>query len=848
MKRQIAVLMVLLFFLNIIAAFASVSAEDPVYIVPDDPEVIRFIGDAPKVERDLIIGTGDTLIIENQEVIMDPLGSEVISLEIEEGAAITILNSTIRSNRTDEPYKFLVQGEFYALNSTIKNCWGDVNSVNNLGGLEFRNTNATFEGCAVEDGVTNGIFGDNCNIYFYNGTIVGSDDDAIEVNNSYLEVDNSVLEINGWGIISRDSTVDLYNSSVQNIYGDRASGISLVDSLGHISHCSISNVEEDGIVGYRSVLFLDNTTIETDMNNPNSSCIISRSGDITIDNNHVSGSREVQIYIEDCCGIIRNNTIICKDDSANGPDGVDGIGITNSTVDVCYNYIENHYFNMWISNSLSHVTHNVIRNGSYGIQMNEYSTGSIEYNYLECLSLNGIMHYEVSAPIIGNTVLKCGGCYVLRRSDSVLEDNIGFTDVNDTYQFKDSFSCIFESHPLIRNCTFDIACSYSDSHAYFIDCSVETWYINEGTAYDCKSVDLKVVDDAGTPIPDAVVSVYSEHSGRYEEYLTNANGQVDGFYLVKQIITNGGRGMDVYPIFTDADRYQISASKGTEVSDSHSFNVSIEDTLMLIIDQPKLLYDISFTPSQEVELQRYERIDLNVLMSPSPADDVIVNWFSYDDLIRTGQEQTYTINGSELNPNEYLIRVEIITPGQAYFFNWTVTILDIDPYDPENPEDPEVPEDPEEPEDPVDPIDPEDPVDPYDTDNDGLPDQWENQHFGSLYYDQRDDPDHDGWTNIQEYDHGYDPNDYRDPSAYPEDPDDDDEQPTDPISEALVFIAVIGMIGITLLIIGVLVYIKYVSNKEPEDDDTGLIKPDEMAEEFPAEKKPKLKKKKKKSG
>jgi len=51
---------------------------------------------------------------------------------------------------------------------------------------------------------------------------------------------------------------------------------------------------------------------------------------------------------------------------------------------------------------------------------------------------------------------------------------------------------------------------------------------------------------------------------------------------------------------------------------------------------------------------------------------------------------------------------------------------------------------------------PED-VDAVDSDNDGLPDWWELRWFGTLAYGAGDDPDHDGLTNLQEYQHSTDP-------------------------------------------------------------------------------------------
>ncbi|UCE36600.1 MAG: hypothetical protein JSW00_13930 [Thermoplasmata archaeon] len=50
------------------------------------------------------------------------------------------------------------------------------------------------------------------------------------------------------------------------------------------------------------------------------------------------------------------------------------------------------------------------------------------------------------------------------------------------------------------------------------------------------------------------------------------------------------------------------------------------------------------------------------------------------------------------------------------------------------------------------------PGQPSDSDGDGLPDSWEQEHFGNLNQDANDDPDNDGKTNLQEYQAGSDPN------------------------------------------------------------------------------------------
>lgn len=49
-------------------------------------------------------------------------------------------------------------------------------------------------------------------------------------------------------------------------------------------------------------------------------------------------------------------------------------------------------------------------------------------------------------------------------------------------------------------------------------------------------------------------------------------------------------------------------------------------------------------------------------------------------------------------------------------------------------------------------------TDPNDVDEDGLPDDWERQYFGNLDQGPNDDPDGDGWDNLEEYKRGTDPN------------------------------------------------------------------------------------------
>ena len=51
-----------------------------------------------------------------------------------------------------------------------------------------------------------------------------------------------------------------------------------------------------------------------------------------------------------------------------------------------------------------------------------------------------------------------------------------------------------------------------------------------------------------------------------------------------------------------------------------------------------------------------------------------------------------------------------------------------------------------------------DPLVSVDSDGDGLPDDWERWHFGTLAYSANDDPDGDGLSNAEEFQHNTDPN------------------------------------------------------------------------------------------
>ena len=109
----------------------------------------------------------------------------------------------------------------------------------------------------------------------------------------------------------------------------------------------------------------------------------------------------------------------------------------------------------------------------------------------------------------------------------------------------------------------------------------------------------------------------------------------------------------------------------------------------------------------------------------------------------------------------------------------------------------------------TDPMDATDPwVDTSDTDGDGLPDTWENTHFGNLDQDATDDPDNDLFDNEDEYISGTDPND---PDSTPLDLGLD-------ILNSIIFWAVIGIIVIVLVVILII----YLFVKAVHDDDVPI--------------------------
>lgn len=104
----------------------------------------------------------------------------------------------------------------------------------------------------------------------------------------------------------------------------------------------------------------------------------------------------------------------------------------------------------------------------------------------------------------------------------------------------------------------------------------------------------------------------------------------------------------------------------------------------------------------------------------------------------------------------------------------------------------------------------DDVVDPTDTDGDGLPDEWERKNFGDLESSNGDeDSDGDGWSNIEEYQAGTDPND---PTSKPGSADDDDEPKS---SNVWVFIVV----AILVLVVVIVIIILLVLKRSKKDDE-----------------------------
>ena len=93
----------------------------------------------------------------------------------------------------------------------------------------------------------------------------------------------------------------------------------------------------------------------------------------------------------------------------------------------------------------------------------------------------------------------------------------------------------------------------------------------------------------------------------------------------------------------------------------------------------------------------------------------------YDRLIAAGVLSTYPWNESSNPPDDFAI-ANVGQVKKLFSFDWSGIVLD--------------------------------------SDGNGLPDAWEQQHFGHLGVDPNDDPDGDGATNLREYQRDTDPNHY----------------------------------------------------------------------------------------
>lgn len=136
---------------------------------------------------------------------------------------------------------------------------------------------------------------------------------------------------------------------------------------------------------------------------------------------------------------------------------------------------------------------------------------------------------------------------------------------------------------------------------------------------------------------------------------------------------------------------------------------------------------------------------------------------------------------------------------------------DITPDDDVEPDDDIVPDDDIEPDDDVKP---DDDVNTTDSDNDGLPDAWENATFGDLSQGANDDPDEDGYTNLQEYQADTDPQDKEDKPGPVEPTDDDDDDNGLSSTE----IGLIALVGILLLIIIVIIIVVILRGRKKDEE------------------------------
>ena len=125
-----------------------------------------------------------------------------------------------------------------------------------------------------------------------------------------------------------------------------------------------------------------------------------------------------------------------------------------------------------------------------------------------------------------------------------------------------------------------------------------------------------------------------------------------------------------------------------------------------------------------------------------------------------------------------------------------------------------------------------------DSDDDHLPDNWEEKHFNDIEsYDAGDDPDGDGYSNHMEYQFGKDPNDKDDrPSGMDKDV---GKSPTDKKSEGMIQSWLLWAVLLILVIGGVIIMVVLISKRSMARDRTEPVKfeiPPEAATADPSDK------------
>jgi parallel beta-helix repeat protein len=111
-----------------------------------------------------------------------------------------------------------------------------------------------------------------------------------------------------------------------------------------------------------------------------------------------------------------------------------------------------------------------------------------------------------------------------------------------------------------------------------------------------------------------------------------------------------------------------------------------------------------------------------------------------------------------------------------------------------------------------------------DKDGDGLPDDWENNHFGDITSnDGDDDPDMDTFNNTQEWENGTNPNDREDYPGKIEEPPDDDDDDSD-TSFMTDYWWIIPLIIFIILFLLILLLIVTRRKKEEEEEVVGELK------------------------